>query len=85
MFVKRILNTRGTQIELNSVLHLIVTIVWHQIRDKDADFILDFALQNFQPLALQCLGEWIELKSTCPEAEPLDEKYYRSLPFINKA
>ena len=41
--------------------------------------------ESHQPLALECLNEWIEYKTTCPNAEPFDYDYYKSLPFIKKS
>jgi len=36
-----------------------------------------------QPLGMECMEQWVEYKSLCPP--PLDEDYYRKLPFIIKS
>ena len=40
--------------------------------------------ENHQPFALECLNEWVEYKSVCPNAVTFDSNYYQSLPFIKK-
>lgn len=37
---------------------------------------------KLQPVALDCLEAWIQYKTECPA--PVDEEYYKSLPFIKK-
>lgn len=46
------------------------------------EFFVNKFYPDFEPLALDCLEAWIEQKTVCPE--PLDEDYYRKLPFIKK-
>ncbi len=40
--------------------------------------------RDHQPLTLECLNAWIEMKTSCPSAHPLDYDYYKTLPFVHK-
>jgi hypothetical protein len=48
---------------------------------KRREFFANKFYIDSQPLALECLANWLEHKVKCPP--PFDDKYYKSLPFIN--
>ncbi|WAQ97710.1 GCNT3-like protein [Mya arenaria] len=45
-------------------------------------FVNKFHLE-YQPLALECLEEWLHNRTAEPAHQPLNLTYYRKLPFIN--
>ena len=47
------------------------------------EFMLNKFDMKFDPLALECMGRWIEYKTACPQS--FDEDFYKQLPFIIKS